>query len=392
MKNLFKKTVSLILAGLMIFTMLPNFVTAEENTDYTNDVVSVESTSNNLFELQAFDSEGNPLAGGQMTVYSYLENKTVGGAFLDDNGKATFNYQPSLSLIEKVLAKDNVVDVQYAIFITDGEEVYIDGFTQTYYSSDFFKGDNSLQLASNSIMTNKVQSVKAMTKKPEDIKNLKKVVNSSSEVRSLAGEGTLTVLESRSLGNKQTDLVYANAAVGCSVTVKIESGTKTTLSGSNILTTSFTGSSQQVTSTTTNAAGIPCRFEFFTYYSYVEERIQWTDGYSTITYTQARPTSWVGGLNYVTYSQSKNGVSPATLTPGSYVTYAANTTQSNESGTSLSLSAALSVTGPLSGGTYTFNMTHVIATNKGVSRLTGNTTYFEYGTGKTIVDKYITRY
>ncbi len=37
-------------------------------------------------------------------------------------------------------------------------------------------------------MTNKAQSVKAMTKKPEDIKNLKKVVNSSGEVRALAGE------------------------------------------------------------------------------------------------------------------------------------------------------------------------------------------------------------
>jgi len=77
----------------------------------------------------------------------------------------------------------------------------------------------------------------------------------------------LTFLESRSLGNKQTDLVNANASVGCNVTVKIENGTKTTLSGSNILTTTFTADSQQVITTSTGAAGIPCRFEFFTYYS-----------------------------------------------------------------------------------------------------------------------------
>ncbi len=290
------------------------------------------------------------------------------------------------------MAKANVIDVQYAIFITDGEEVFIDGFTQTYYSSDFFKGKNSLQLASNSIMTNKVQSVKAITKKTEEIKNLEKAVNSAGEVRALTGEGTLTVLESRSLGNKQTDLVYANAAVGCNVTVKIENGTKTTLSGSNILTASFTADSQQAITTPTGPAGIPCRYEFFTYYSYVEEKIQWTDGYSIITYTQARPTSWVGGLNYVTYSQSKNGVSPSTLTPGSYVTYAANTTQSISSGTSLSISAALSLSGPLSGTTYKFDMTHRTASSQSVTRVTGNTTYYEYGTGKTIVDKYITRY
>ncbi len=70
MKNLIKKVFSLILVVLMIFTMVPNLVSAEENATFMDDVVSVESTDNNLFEIQAFNSNGMPITGGRMTVYS----------------------------------------------------------------------------------------------------------------------------------------------------------------------------------------------------------------------------------------------------------------------------------------------------------------------------------
>ncbi|MDF2504999.1 MAG: hypothetical protein K0R54_4550 [Clostridiaceae bacterium] len=393
-----KRIISSMLTFLIIFTMLPNVVSAEENKNYADDLVSVDSTEKNLFEVQVIDSSGKVLANGRMTVYSYLENKTVGEVFLDDNGKTSFVYQPSMSLIEKDLANRGAVDVHYAIFVTNGEEVFVDGFTQTYYSPDFFEEKDSLSAGTDSystdnVKTDNVKSLKIKTKKVKDDKNFKVAANDSAGTMSLMSEGTITILETRDLGYRPTDFIVANSAKGCTVEVNIVRGNKVTLSGGSILSTGFTATSTVETGATTTTASSGVKYKFFTYYQYVEEKVRWTDGVSTITYHQIRPTAWKSGIGYVTFAESKNEVSPGTLAPYTYTTYTPGSYAKVTVGKSFTIGGAAAFTGPLSGINYKVDVNHTVYSDQSAKRTHGSTTYYEYGgNGSPVTELYVTRY
>lgn len=394
-----KRLISSLLALLMIFTMLPNVVSAEESKSYTDDLVSLESKGNTLFEIQATDSSGKAFANGRMTVYSYLENKTVGDAFLDDSGKATFIYQPDMKLIENDIAEEGAVDVHYAIFVTNGEEVVVEGFTQTYYSPDFFVEKDSLlaekaSYLTDNLRTDNVQLLDVKTEKIEDDKQFEVVVNEVAKgVAPMDGGGTITILETRDLGNKATDFLVANSANGCTVDANIVKGSKVSLSGGSIITTAFTATDSVETGVRTTTASSGVKYKFYTYYQYVEEKVQWTDGVSTITYTQVRPTAWKSGIGYLTYAESKNAVSPSTLPSGSYTTYASGSYIRVTTNRTYSIGSAASFKGLISGLSYKVDMSYTVLSATTAQRNHGNTTYYEYGgSGSPITELYVTRY
>lgn len=76
----------------------------------------------------------------------------------------------------------------------------------------------------------------------------------------------------------------------------------------------------------------------------------------------------------------------------SYSTYGPGSSISVNGGVTITLGVAASFTGPISGIGYDVNMNHKTYSNNAVTRLHGNTTYYEYGIGRFILDKNITRY
>lgn len=388
-----KCKMTMILSILMCFSIFTNIIFAETINDDSlieiKNVITFDDPNNYLFEISAFNSENQPLKDGYAYVYSYLENKMVGQIKLDNQGKAKFKYQPSKDLILQELKNKEILDVQYAIFITDGKETSLEGFTQTYYSTNAVR--NKLNKIKDSIVTDGKRNFKVKTQKPQDDQGLNVYQSTSDEnLTSASSFSTMGVIESRDLGSKQTDFVIANAAVGCIVGASIEKGTKTTISGSNVISASFTASSSMRVSQETPAATSPFRHEFYTYYNYVEEKHRYVHGGYVYEYYRIRANQWNGGIGYYSYYESKNAVSPDSI---SYIaTYGPNSKVELQGGEVFTIGAAANLTGPLSGSSYEIKLDHEVYSTRGVYRQHGNTTYYEYGSGKPIVSRYITRY
>lgn len=392
-----KKKISLILIVLVFVSLFSNIGMANENQLEIDNVISFDSTENNLFKISVLDSQGNPIQNGQGSVYSFFEEKMVGNFELDDNGEAVFKYQPPKSMIQNKLEEKEIIDVQYLVTITNGEELAVEGFTQTYYAPHVIDGTFRKD-KSASIMTDDKRAFNVMTEKPENIEGLiveeaevsLKDISQSGEVGILYTE----VLESISLGSRETLFISGNAATGTSITGGISQGSITTLSGTGVLSTTFTASQGISVSQPTPVATFGLRRDFYTYYEYVEEKYRlYGGGYSYILH-RIRPAQWYGGINYRTVYESRNQASPNDVNWTN--TYPSGSTVQVSQGDSYSIGVGVRLTGPISNTTYTVSLNHTVNSNTSITRKHGNlgenVTYYEYGSGLPIIDRFITRH
>jgi len=359
---------------------------AEDNLQPRN-FIAYDSVDNYLFKVNAVDSEGKPLADGHGYVYSYLEEKIVGEIKLDDNGRATFNYQPDKSIVEKAMSDKCALDVQYAVFIGNGKEVFLDGFTQTYYTSDFFDDEYVIKV-NDSITTDARSTFEVRTEVIENLDNVK--VFKADDIQT-NDYSTMGVVESRRIGSRATDFVTANVAVGSKAGTKIEKSTRTTIKGSGIITGSFTGGSISSVSQETPVATVPFRHVFYTFYDYTEERHQYNDMGYIVEFYQLRATKWNGGIDYASYYEPKNAVSPDSVNWINYYGYNSHTRLDKNN--SYTIGVAANLTGIISGEKYEVSLTHIVSSSESVWRYhADNTRFYEYGGGLPIINKYVTRY